>query len=262
MKILELIRPLSFAIFFIFFFTIGHIAVVTRAGDLLIFAAASTKEVVEIAASKFLIQTGSRVRTVFAASSILAKQIKNGAPADIFLSANPIWMDYLSNNGQILKGSRQDLLTNTLVLAILRSKNLKQGENLREDVISALGNERLALGDPDHVPSGIYARQALKTLGLWEYVEDRLIRTANVRMVVQMVLRGEAPLGVIYETDAYAYSKQIGIFSKIDTINHQAIRYPIAVIEGNNIVDARQFIEFFSGPAMAEILKERGFGVP
>ena len=99
MKILELIRPVSLAIFFIFFVTTGHIALVARAADLLVFAAASTKEVVEIAASKFLIQTGSRVRPVFAASSVLAKQIENGAPADIFLSANPVWMDYLSNNG-------------------------------------------------------------------------------------------------------------------------------------------------------------------
>jgi molybdate transport system substrate-binding protein len=161
-----------------------------------------------------LYETVARVRITasFAASSTLAKQIEAGAPADIFLSANPRWMDYLETGGHLIEGSRRDLVGNRIVLIAPEDSplgNLKINAEL--DILHLLeGHSRLAMGDPAHVPAGLYAKQALQTLGLWETVANRLAPMADVRAALTLVERGETPLGLVYATDA-AISERVKV---------------------------------------------------
>ncbi len=229
------------------------------ADDVLVFAAASTTEVVEEAAERFAATGEGRVRGVFAGSSLLAKQIDNGAPADIYLSASSAWMDYLSQRGRIEIASRRDLLANSLVV-IAPADSGGTGVN----IVTGLGDGRLALGDPDHVPAGIYARQALAALGIWPALEDRLIRTNDVRMALQMVARGEAPLGIVYASDAGAFAG-VRAVNAIPATSHDPIRYPIALVAraaGGDNPAARRFLEFLATPEMAALFRRHGFVLP
>lgn len=231
------------------------------AGDVLVFAAASTTEAVEAAAAQFSRSGEDRVRGVFAGSSLLAKQIDNGAPADIYLSASTAWMDYLSGRGRIDKASRRDLLANSLVvIAPGESANVDvTGSDV--DIVAQLGEGRLAMGDPDHVPAGIYARQALETLGLWPALEDRLIRTNDVRVALRMVARGEAPLGIVYASDAIAFAG-VRVAGMIREAGHDPIRYPVALVAGSDNPAARRFLEFLATPEMAALFRRYGFALP
>ncbi len=226
------------------------------AGDVLVFAPASTTEAVEAAAEQFSRTGEDRVRGVFAASSLLAKQIDNGAPADIYLSASTAWMDYLSRRGRIENASRRNFLANSLVV-------IAPADSAVSDVgiVAGLGGGRLALGDPDHVPAGIYARQALEALGLWPALEDRLIRTNDVRMALQMVARGEAPLGIVYASDASAFAG-VRTVAAIAEANHDPIRYPAALVAGSDNPAARRFLEFLATPEMAALFRRHGFVLP
>ena len=231
------------------------------AGDVLAFAAASTTEALTEAAEQFARAGQDRVRGVFAGSSILAKQIENGAPADIYLSANPAWMDYLAARGHIDAATRRDLLANSLVL-IAPTQSLSNGAfDIKADIAAALGEGRLAMGDPDHVPGGIYARQALEALGLWPDVENRLIRAADVRLALHLVARGEAPLGIVYASDAAAFAG-VRITHRIALVHHAPIRYPIALVVGRDNPAARRFLEFLATPEMAALFRRHGFELP
>ena len=230
------------------------------AGDVLIFAAASTTEAVSAAAEQFSSTGVDRVRGVFAGSSTLAKQIENGAPADIYLSANPAWMDYLGAGKHIIPASRRDLLANRLMVIAPAKSKTSDILMTEVDILAALGGGRLAMGDPDHVPAGIYARQALSALGLWQTLQDRLIRTADVR-----VARGEVPLGIVYasdvNSDAGAFDG-IRVVAALPAAGHEPIRYAIALVAGRNNSAAQRFLDFLATPEMAALFRRHGFALP
>ncbi len=231
------------------------------AGDVLAFAAASTNEALTEAAEHFARAGHGRVRGVFAGSSLLAKQIENGAPADIYLSANPAWMDYLAARGHIDIASRRDLLANSLVVIAPADSPSGDRFDIATDITAALGDRRLAIGDPDHVPAGIYARQALEALGLWPALEDRLIRAADVRVALHLVARGEAPLGIVYASDAMAFDG-VRVAAMLAPADSTAIRYAIALVAGRGNQAARRFLEFLATPEMAALFSRHGFELP
>jgi len=167
-----------------------------------VFAAASLTNVLQELGDGFTKTTSIPVRFSFAASSALARQIENGSPADVFFSADLEWMDYLQTHNLIQPDSRHNVIGNRLVLIAPTDSKIKLKIEPGFALAAALGKGRLATGDPDAVPAGRYAREALTTLGVWSYVADRLVRADSVRSALAFVDRGEAPLGIVYDTDA------------------------------------------------------------
>jgi len=239
--------------------TTGLAANRAQAADVLIFAAASTAPALDAVIAAF--DPGTQVIASYAASSALARQIEHGAPADLYLSANSAWMDYLDDRGLIQNGTRCDLLGNELVLIAPADSSLSidRFSNVT-DLPALLAGGRLALGDPDHVPAGIYARQALQSLGLWQGVADHLAPVADVRGALALVARGETPLGIVYASDAKGRG-DVGIVASIPPSSHAPIRYAVALVgEGDNL-HAQAFLTYLSGPAARAIFRARGFGV-
>ena len=167
-----------------------------------ILAAASSAHAIDEVIGLFEAGPEDRVVASYAGTSALARQIESGAPADIFLAANTAWMDHVEALGLIEPGSRQPLAGNRLVFVTGKSDMAPFEPSPSLDFGALLAGGRLAIGNPDHVPAGIYARQALETLGLWPEAKDRLAPTADVRAALALVARGEAPLGIVYATDA------------------------------------------------------------
>jgi molybdate transport system substrate-binding protein len=177
---------------------------VAQTTDPVVFAAASLKNALDAIADDWRRETGKHATISYAASSTLAKQIENGAPADLFISADRDWMDYLAQRKLIDAKSRVDLLGNRLVL--IAPKDNKTDLVIRPgfDLAAALGDSRLAMADPAAVPAGLYGKAALETLGVWSSVAKRVAAAENVRAALLLVARGEAPLGIVYQTDAAA----------------------------------------------------------
>jgi molybdate transport system substrate-binding protein len=226
-------------------------------GPVLVFAAASLTDVLEEIDAAFTASTGVHVRASYAASSVLAKQIEAGAPADIFLSADKEWMDYLESHQLLKDGSRRDLLGNQLVLIAPASSPVQLKLVRGMDLAGALKGGRLASGDPDSVPAGIYARQALTQLGAWEAIADHLVRAENVRAALAYVARGEAPLGIVYRTDALA-EKRVRIVDTFPGSSHPPINYPVARTLQSN-PDARRYSDFLLSEAGRAIFTKYGF---
>jgi molybdate transport system substrate-binding protein len=197
------------------------------------------------------------VRTSFAASSVLAKQIEAGAPADVFLSADPEWMDYLEKRGLLKAGTREDLLMNRLVLIAPSDSRVHLTLAPHADLTAALGGGRLATGDPDSVPVGRYAQAALKWLGAWESVAPRLVRAENVRAALEYVARGEATLGIVYGTDALA-EKRVRVVDVFPADSHPPIIYHVALTSEAR-QEAAALEAFFEGEAAREIFARHGF---
>ncbi len=226
---------------------------------LTVFAAASTTYAVTDIARQFEKTHPIMVRLSFASSSTLAKQINNGAPADIFLSANSKWMDYLVDKSAIVPHSRLNLLSNRIVLIAPKSspiKNVSMDSTL--DLPHLLGDGRLAMGDPDHVPAGMYGKQALEKLELWHAVKDRLARTKDVCAALVLVQRAEAPLGQVYATDA-AISQKVRIVGMFPQASHAHIIYPLAMVKETDA--AKTFITFMRSEASKKIFQKYGFRV-
>lgn len=222
-----------------------------------VFAASSMTNAINQIIALYQDQTGQRVRASYASSSTLARQISNGAPADIYISANNRWMDYLEQNGFLVDSSRQFLLSNSLVLV---GQTDQQLDRLSE-IPPLLSDDRLAIADPDHVPAGIYAKEALTQLNLWPSVKDKLARSHNVRGALLLVERGETPLGIVYRTDALM-SKKVAILHSLPPESHQAIQYPMARINHQDqTVDPSilSFYNFLSSAAAAKIFTQYGF---
>lgn len=219
-----------------------------------VFAAASLKDVLTAIAAEWKAETGKEARLSFAASSALARQVEAGAPADIFLSADRKWMDYLAERKLVRADSIRDLLGNRLVLVGppgAADVALAPGF----DLAGALGEGRLAVALTASVPAGIYARQALEKLKLWDSVKDRLAEAENVRAALTLVSRGEAPLGIVYETDARADQgvRQLGIFPED---SHDPIVYPAALTAAAEGDDPAAFLAYLgSAPARAAFEK-------
>jgi molybdate transport system substrate-binding protein len=231
----------------------------TEAGaSLLVYGAASLTDALGDAARVFGERTGVDVKTSFASSSVLAKQIEAGAPAGVFISADPQWMDYLAQRGLLKAGSRHDLLGNRLVLIAPADSRVALRLRPGADLAAALGaGGRLAAGDPDGVPAGRYARAALTKLGLWNQVSAQLVRAENVRAALEYVARGEAPLGIVYRTDALA-DRRVRIIDTFPASSHPPIIYPLALTASAGPAAAR-FATFLESPAARQIFARYGF---
>ena len=227
---------------------------------LLVFAAASLTEVLGELSPAWEKSSGVPVELSFAASSVLARQIEAGAAADVFVSADQEWMDYLQARDRLDKSSRRDLAGNSLVLIAPADSKLALRIAPGFKLAAALGNGRLATGDPDSVPVGRYARSALTTLGVWDEVADRLVRADNVRSAMMFVARGEVPLGIVYGTDARVDSK-VRIVDTFPESSHAAITYPGAVTKGAH-PQATAYLQFLAGPEARTTWQRFGFLEP
>lgn len=222
-----------------------------------VFAAASLTNVLQDLGDAFTKDTSIPVRFSFAASSALARQIENGSRADMFFSADLEWMDYLQARNLIQAANRHDVLGNQLVLvAPLDSKiDLKIAPHF--GLAAALGTGRLATGDPDSVPVGRYAHEALANLGVWEELAPRLVRAESVRSALAFVDRGEAALGIVYATDALI-DKNVRVVDVFPENSHMPIIYPAALTVGSKAATAK-FLAYIRGPAGDLVFKHYGF---
>jgi molybdate transport system substrate-binding protein len=224
---------------------------------IVVFGAASLTNVLEDLGDAFTKQTSISVKFSFAASSTLARQIESGAPADVFFSADLDWMDYLQARNLIQRVTRHDVAGNRLVLIApsdsMIALKIKPGFALA----TALGNKRLATGDPDSVPVGRYARSALTNLGVWNEVADRIIRADSVRSALAFVDRGEAPLGIVYETDAMI-DKNVRVVDVFPATSHAPIVYPVALTVHAK-PDAAKFVAYVTSPAADAAFTAYGF---
>jgi len=222
-----------------------------------VFAAASLTNVLQELGDGFTKETSISVRFSFAASSALARQIENGSPADVFFSADLEWMDYLQARNLIQPGTRHNVLGNRLVLIAPTDSKVRLKIEPGFALATALGKGRLATGDPDAVPAGRYAREALTTLGVWAEVADRLVRADSVRSALAFVDRGEVPLGIVYETDALI-DKQVRVVDVFPDNSHLPIVYPVALTSRAG-ADAAKFVAYLRGPAGEIAFKAHGF---
>ncbi len=233
---------------------------IAQAADLLVFAAASLKEALDDADAAWTKSGGAPVTVSYLASGPLAKQIENGAPADLFISADLQWMDYLQGKNLIKPETRANLLGNSLVLIAPKSSNVTLTIGPNFPLAATLGDSRLAVGEPQSVPAGAYAKEALDKLGVWAAVEPKLAQAENVRAVLALVSRGEAPLGIVYATDAAADPgvKVVGTFPED---SHKPIIYPAAVTVASKHPSAAEYLTWLRSPAAAPFFEHRGFTV-
>ncbi len=226
-----------------------------------VFAAASLTDAMNDVDKLWQAAGHPALRASFASSSTLARQIEQGAPAQVFASADEQWADWLQARALLVPGTRQDVLTNSLVLVEPRAAlhPVAIGAGLDLDALLGPGG-RLAVGDPAHVPAGIYAQQALTRLGLWAAAEPRLARTEDVRGALLLVERGEAPAGIVYATDV-AVSPGLAVAGAFPPGSHDPISYPFALVQGGDTAEARAFLRFLSGPEARAVFTRRGFGL-
>ncbi len=222
-----------------------------------VFAAASLKNAMDEALAAFTARTGIPARASYAASSAIARQIEAGAPADLFVSADVDWMDYLARRNLIVAASRRDLLANHLALIAPADSKLTLRIGPGMPLAKALGPDRLALAGPD-VPAGRYGEAALKALGVWDGVEDKLARAESVRAALAFVARGESPLGIVYDTDARIEPK-VRIVGLFPDSSHAPIVYPAALVAASHNPDAAALLKFIEGPEAAAIFRRYGF---
>ncbi len=226
-----------------------------------VFAAASLTEVLEDVGKAYTASTQTPVRFSFAASSALARQIESGAPADVFVSADQEWMNYLATRNLIQPATRADVVTNSLVLVAPADSRLQLRIAPGFALAGALGaNGRLATGDPASVPVGKYAKAALTQLGVWNGIESRVIPADNVRSALNFVALGEAPLGIVYATDARGNAR-VRVVDTFPASSHEPITYPAAATTRAG-ADAIVFVQFLRGPQARAIFDRAGFGKP
>ena len=225
----------------------------------IVFAAASLTEAVTKVSTAFTQETGIAVKTSFAASSVLARQIEAGAPATVFFAADEEWMDYLQDRKLLAPGSRQDVLGNQLVLVAPADSTASVKITSGPALVQALSGARIATGDPDSVPVGKYAKAALIKLGVWEQLQGRLVRAEDVRSALAFVARGDAPLGIVYLTDA-KIEKRVKLLDVFPQDTYPPIRYPIAMTVTAG-ADASRFVEFVVGKRAAAIFQSYGFAL-
>lgn len=225
--------------------------------EITVFAAASMTDVLQEIGAGFRVDTGIATRFSFAASSALARQLELGAPAQVFVSADVEWMDYLANLGVIDLATRRDVAGNELVLVAPADSELKLAIEPGLRLSAALGGGRLALADPDSVPAGRYARAALTSLGAWKDVESRLVPAENVRAALAYVSRGEVPLGIVYRTDARVDTK-VRVVGAFPAGTHPPIVYPAATIRGSPEA-AAEFVAYLGRARAQAIFARHGF---
>jgi molybdate transport system substrate-binding protein len=238
-------------------FSLGGLG--ARAGaPVTIFAAASTAGAIEAVARGFEAVNAGSVRAVFAASSVLARQIAQGAPADIYLSANAAWMDELERANDLQPGSRVDLLSNSLVLIAPLKQTFEISIEPGFALAQALGEGRLAMGDPSHVPAGIYAKAALGRLGVWDSLGSKLAFANNVRGALALVERGEAAAGIVYASDTVARDR-VRVVAAFPPEARAPIVYPLAIVRARAAPAVTAFHRYLQGVAAGAIFREYGF---
>lgn len=230
------------------------------ADDALVFAAASLKNAMDDAAGAFEQQAGTKVSVSYGASSALARQLEAKAPADMFISADLDWMDFAQQRALIQPETRKNLLGNRLVMVAPAKSDIKVDIAPNFPLATLLGDGRLAMADPDAVPAGKYGKAALEKLGVWSAVENKVARAENVRAALFFVARAEAPLGIVYATDAAAEKgvKIAGVFPE-DT--HPPIVYAIALTSSSKNPAAAKFLAFLESPAAKPLFEKQGFTV-
>ena len=225
-----------------------------------VFAAASMKNALDEVDALFTRRSGIKVVASYAASSALMKQIEQGASADVFLSADTEWMDYGAKRNLIKNDTRENLLGNRLVLIAPKDSKIDK-VNIAPgfDLAALVGNGRIATGDVRAVPAGLYAKAALEKLGVWSSVESKLAMAENVRAALVLVARGEAPLGIVYETDAKIDPsvKIVGVFPED---SHPPIIYPVAMTKDAKS-EAAQYLTFLTTPEAKAVFERYGFRV-
>ena len=226
-----------------------------------VFAAASLSDAMRALGERWAALGNPAPRFSFAASSALARQMEQGAPADLFASADEPWMDYVEQRGLIVNNSRRPVLRNALVLVAPADRPATAVTLGRDtDLGALLGTDgRIATGDPAHVPAGRYAEAALRWMGQWDRLAPRLARADNVRSALLLVERGEAPLGIVYATDAAA-SRGVRALATFPAESHPPVTYPFALARrAANDPAARGFLDFSTGPEAAAVFRRLGF---
>ncbi|AOD16059.1 molybdate ABC transporter substrate-binding protein [Xanthomonas fragariae] len=226
-----------------------------------VFAAASLKESMDEAAAAYEKASGTPIRMSYAASSALARQIEQGAPADVFFSADLAWMDYLQQRGLVVPAQRHNLLGNTLVLIAPANSKVRVDPRTPGAITRALGaSGRLAVGQTNSVPAGKYAAAALRKLGQWDGLRNRLAESESVRAALMLVSRGEAPLGIVYGSDARADAK-VRVVATFPDDSHDAIVYPVAVLKNSSNPAKAAFVQWLGSAPAKAIFSRRGFSL-
>ncbi|EMN4130972.1 molybdate ABC transporter substrate-binding protein [Providencia vermicola] len=224
-----------------------------------VFAAASLTNAMNEISEQFQKESKVEVVSSYASSSTLARQIEQGAPANLFISADQQWMDYAIDKQLMVENTRYTLLGNELVLIAPKDSKIEKVDiNKQTDWKKLLDGGRLAVGDPDHVPVGIYAKEALNYLGAWDTVNPMLARTNNVRSGMALVERDEAPLGIVYGSDAVA-SQKVKVVGIFPADSHKPVEYPMAIVKDQDNKATRDFYEYLKTPAASEVFKRYGF---
>jgi len=224
---------------------------------ILVYGAASLANVLDELSQVYTARSHVPVKGSYAATSLLAKQIESGAPADVFFSADTEWADFLDQRGLLQRGTRRNLLANRLVLIAPTGSRVQVRIVPHFDLAGALGGGKLATGDPDSVPVGKYAQAALTTLGVWNQLAGNLVRAENVRAALAFVDRGEASLGIVYQTDAQA-DPRVRVVAVFPQDSHPPITYPVA-LTANAQPAAAQYLAFLESSDGAKIFRKYGF---
>jgi molybdate transport system substrate-binding protein len=234
---------------------------VAQERPVLVFAAASLQSALSAIATDWQRDTGKRVTFSYAASSALARQLEQGAPADLFMSADLDWMDWAAQRNLIQPDTRRSLLGNTLVLIEPADRPATQLPITPGFPLAAmLGDSRLATGNPQSVPVGRYAQAALTALGVWEQTRPRIAGTDNVRAALALVARGEARFGIVYATDART-EPRVRVVGTLPAESHPPILYPFALTAASRHPDARAFLDHLRSPAATRIFEAEGFDI-
>jgi molybdate transport system substrate-binding protein len=240
--------------------TTGVLPAAAQGKDVLVFAAVSLKNALDDIARQWQRESGKKTVTSYAASSTLIKQIEEGAPADIFVSADLDWMDYGQHKGLIRPDSRFNLLGNRLVLIVPKDANVSANIQPGFDLAALLKGGRLAMANVGAVPAGKYGKAALETLGAWDGVKDKIAQTENVRAALVLVARGGAPLGIVYQTDA-ASDLTVKIVGTFPENTHPPIIYPIALTKETTNPEAQAFLNYLRSPVARAAFERQGFTV-
>ena len=230
-----------------------------EAGEVLVFAAASLKPALDAILASPAPGAEDRIQVSYAASSQLARQIEHDAPAAMFICADPQWMDYLEERGRIVAGTRSNLLANALVLIAPRASTTALRIEPGFDLAGALGADgHLAIAEPNSVPAGRYAKAALSTLGVWTDIESRSVSAVNVRAALNLVVRNEAPLGIVYRSDALSESK-VRVVDTFPAATHPPIIYPVAIVTGADTEAARRLLARLHSASAGTTFMRYGF---
>ena len=239
----------------------GLSAMAAQADEVFVFAAASLTNALNEVGQSFTAKTGHTVKASYAASSALARQVEQGSPANVFASADLKWMDYLSERKLVNPSTRFNLLGNTLVLVAPADSKLGKVElTPATDVAALAGDGRIATGNPDSVPVGLYFKQAMERAGQWQNVAAKVASADSVRAALAFVERGEAPLGVVYATDA-AVSSKVKVVGTFPDTMHDPIVYPFALVAGGETPAARALLDHIRTPEAKGVFAKYGFKV-